>query len=74
MTSMTVGRDGALMLPAEVTNRYQLTPQTPIRIIEMRTGILLVPLTDVPMSDELALELQEWQSLSQEICAFFPYN
>jgi hypothetical protein len=35
----------------------------PVRLVETRTGILLVPLTDEPMSDELTRELEEWQAL-----------
>jgi len=74
MTSMTVGPDGGLTLPAEVQEHYRLTPETPIRIIETRSGILLVPLTDAPMDGELAQELTEWQSLAQETWAAFPYD
>lgn len=74
MTSMTVGWNGALTLPAEVQNRYGLTPETPIRIIETRSGILLVPLTDAPISVELAQELADWQSLGQQTWDAFPYD
>jgi bifunctional DNA-binding transcriptional regulator/antitoxin component of YhaV-PrlF toxin-antitoxin module len=74
MTSMTIGRGGEMTLPAEVQERYHLTPETAVRIIETRGGILLVPLTDGPSSEELAQELREWQSLGQEAWATFPYG
>lgn len=54
--------------------KYHLTPETSLRLIETRTGILLVPITDEPMSEELAGELAEWQSLSLESWDMFPYE
>lgn len=74
MTSMTVRRDGVMTLPREVQERYRLTPETPVRIIETRSGILLVPLTDAPMTEELTEELAEWQSLGGETWALFAYE
>jgi bifunctional DNA-binding transcriptional regulator/antitoxin component of YhaV-PrlF toxin-antitoxin module len=61
-------------LPESVRERYGLSPDTPVRVVETRTGILLVPLTDAPMSPELARELAEWQSLSTESWSAFPYE
>ncbi len=60
MTSLTVGRGGEIALPEAVRERYGLIPDAPVRVIETRTGILLVPLTDAQMSPELAWELAEW--------------
>ena len=74
MTSMTIGRSGEMTLPAEVQERYHLTPETPVRMIETRGGILLVPLTAGPPSDELAQELREWQALGQDAWEAFPYE
>lgn len=45
-----------------------------VRLIETRSGLLLVPLTDAPMSVELAQEVQEWQAMSQQTWAEFPYE
>jgi hypothetical protein len=52
---------------APLTNlraRHGIGDDTPIRVIETRNGILLVPLTNEPMSPALAQELAEWQSLA----------
>ena len=63
MTTTTIGRAGELTLPTDVQERCGLGPQTAVRLIETRGGILLVPMTDAPMSAELAAELEEWQGL-----------
>jgi hypothetical protein len=51
-----------------------MAPATPVRIIETRGGVLLVPLGDAPMSPELAEELAEWQALGAESWEMFPYE
>jgi bifunctional DNA-binding transcriptional regulator/antitoxin component of YhaV-PrlF toxin-antitoxin module len=66
LTSLTVGRGGEIALPESVRERYGLTPDTPVRVIETRPGIPIVPLTNAPMSPEMTQELAEWQSLSAE--------
>lgn len=73
MADVLVGIDGHIALPEIVRKKYHLTPETPIRLIETRSGILLVPITDEPMGDELAQELAEWQALSLECWDRFPY-
>ena len=75
MSSNLIVEDGGkISLPEEVREHYGLTPDTPIRIIETRGGILLVPLTNEPMSDTLARELDEWQSLGASSLEMFPYE
>jgi bifunctional DNA-binding transcriptional regulator/antitoxin component of YhaV-PrlF toxin-antitoxin module len=74
MTSLTVGQGGVIALPDGVRERYGLKADTPIRVVETRGGILLVPLTDAPMSSELAAELDEWQALSTQSWDLFPYE
>jgi bifunctional DNA-binding transcriptional regulator/antitoxin component of YhaV-PrlF toxin-antitoxin module len=74
MANLTVGRGGEIVLPDPVRDRYGLAPDTPVRIVETRSGILLVPLTDEPMSAELEQELEEWQSLSLQTWEMFPYE
>ena len=54
--------------------RYQLQPGVPIRMIKTHHGILLVPLTDTPMSRALAEELEKWQALGAESLTMFPYE
>ena len=75
MSSNLVIEDGGkISLPEEVCEHYGLTPDTPLRIIETRGGILLVPLTNEPMSEELARELDEWQTLSAASLEMLPYE
>jgi bifunctional DNA-binding transcriptional regulator/antitoxin component of YhaV-PrlF toxin-antitoxin module len=74
MVSLTVGKKGEISLPDTVRERYGMTPDTPVRVIETRRGVLLVPLTDEPMSPELAQELADWQALSAEVWEMFPYE
>ena len=74
MANVLIGIDGQIELPDTVREKYHLTPETSLRLIETRTGILLVPITDELMSEELAGELAEWQSLSLESWDMFPYE
>jgi bifunctional DNA-binding transcriptional regulator/antitoxin component of YhaV-PrlF toxin-antitoxin module len=64
MANITIGADGHVALPKEVGERYHLKPETPLRLIETRSGILLVPVIDEPMSDELRDELADLQALN----------
>jgi bifunctional DNA-binding transcriptional regulator/antitoxin component of YhaV-PrlF toxin-antitoxin module len=66
--------EGKITLPDDVRSRYGLSGHTPIRIIETRTGILLVPLSNEPMSQALASELEDWQALGQDSLSMFPYD
>jgi bifunctional DNA-binding transcriptional regulator/antitoxin component of YhaV-PrlF toxin-antitoxin module len=74
MTQLIVGHRGEVTLPDTVRERYGLSPDTPVRLVETRSGILLVPLTDAPMSAELAQELAEWQALSAQTWDLCPYE
>lgn len=74
MANLTVGREGEIALPDDLRERYDLKPDTPIRIVETKAGILLIPLTDAPMDAALAEELAEWQSLSLQVWDMFPYE
>jgi hypothetical protein len=64
MLSETIGPQGEIALPLQLRQRYGLNSETPVRTIETRSGILLVPLMDAPMDMELSKELADWQSLS----------
>jgi bifunctional DNA-binding transcriptional regulator/antitoxin component of YhaV-PrlF toxin-antitoxin module len=72
MTVLTIGHGGEVKLPEELRERYGLTPTTPVRVIETKSGILLVPETGTPMSPELSRELSEWQGLGAEAWSMFP--
>ena len=74
MTTMTIERNGRLALPPDLQERCGMLPETSVRVIETRNGLLLVPLTDAPMSAELAEELEEWQGLGQSAWAQFSYE
>jgi bifunctional DNA-binding transcriptional regulator/antitoxin component of YhaV-PrlF toxin-antitoxin module len=72
--SLLVEEGGKISLPEEVREHYGLETETPLRIIETRGGILLVPLGGGPMSEELAHELDEWQALGASGLESFPYE
>ncbi len=73
MSSLTMKPNGDIPLPQELRDRYGFSPATPIRIIETPSGVLLVPLTAAPMSDELKRELAEWQLLGAQSWEMFEY-
>ena len=58
--------NGRITLPKDVLGRYRLEDDTPLRMIETRNGILLIPLTDDPMTESLRAEIEEWQALGNE--------
>ena len=64
MSNLMMTKDGLISLPPEVREKHGFTAETPIRVVETRSGILLIPLTRAPMCEELAKELAEWQALS----------
>jgi bifunctional DNA-binding transcriptional regulator/antitoxin component of YhaV-PrlF toxin-antitoxin module len=74
MTRVAVGPQGEIALPDEVRERYGFDANTPVRIVETRSGVLLVPLNKEPMAPELQRELAEWQSLSSTVIDTFEYR
>jgi bifunctional DNA-binding transcriptional regulator/antitoxin component of YhaV-PrlF toxin-antitoxin module len=72
--NLIIEDDGKLTLPEAIRDRYGLGRDTTVRLIETRHGILLVPLTDEPMSEALNTELEEWQTLGAESLEMFPYE
>jgi len=72
MSQKLIIENGKITLPADVLDRYQLDEETPLRIIETRNGILLVPLTDEPMTADLRDELEAWQELGAESFGMIP--
>lgn len=74
MTCLTSGPHGEIALPANLRARHGIGDDTPIRVIETRNGILLVPLTNEPMLPALAQELAEWQSLASSPWEMFDYQ
>jgi antitoxin YefM len=72
--NLIVEDGGKITLPATVRDRYGLAQDTPVRMIQTRNGILLIPLTDEPMSEALSSELAEWQSVGAESFEMFPYE
>jgi len=74
MATLTVGPGGELTLPADILARHGWKPDRNVRLIETRSGLLLVPLGDDPMNRELAEELLGWQELAAEAWSTFPYE
>lgn len=74
MTQLTMTSDRTISLPPDVCAKHGFTTGTPIRIIETRNGILLIPLTKEPMSEDLARELADWQALSGSTWQMFRYE
>ena len=60
LETLTIEDDGKVALPDAVQTRYGFKPNTSVRLIETKSGVLLVPLTDTPISSEL----EELQALS----------
>ncbi len=60
---LTIEENGKLTLPEDIIERYQFKKEMQFRIIETQKGVLLIPLTDEPMNDELKTELEEWQTI-----------
>ena len=74
MSQNLVIENGKITLLKDVLGRYRLEDDTPLRMIETRNGILLIPLTDEPMSESLRAEIDEWQALGAESFELFPYE
>ena len=74
MTMLTIGQGGEVRLPDDVRERYGLTTQTPLRLVETPGGIFLVPQTGAPLNEQLVRELEEWQALGAEAWDMFPYE
>jgi hypothetical protein len=74
MSSVMMTNDRKIALPPELCEKHGFTPDTPIRIIETRNGVMLIPLTQAPMTKELAQELEDWQALSASTWEMFPYE
>ncbi len=72
--NLIVEDGGKITLPNAVRDRYGLAQDTPVRMIETRNGILLVPLTREPMNAELLAELEEWQRLGAASFEMFSYE
>jgi bifunctional DNA-binding transcriptional regulator/antitoxin component of YhaV-PrlF toxin-antitoxin module len=70
---LTVKESGDLTLPADIIERYQIEKEMQFRVIETQKGVLLIPLTDEPMSEDLAAEIEEWQEIGAEGWDMFEY-
>jgi len=74
MKDLTIRRHGEISLPQDLRTRYRLESDTPVRVIETATSVILVPLTEAPMSEELRRDLEEWQSLAAQSWNDFSYD
>lgn len=71
---LTIEENGKFTLPDEIVERYQFKKQTQFRIIPTQKGVLLIPLTDAPVSDELNAELEEWQTIGASSWETFDFE
>jgi bifunctional DNA-binding transcriptional regulator/antitoxin component of YhaV-PrlF toxin-antitoxin module len=71
---LTIKENGKFTLPDEIVERYQFKKETQFRIIETQKGVLLIPLTDAPMNDELKSELEEWQTIGENAWEMFGFE
>ena len=71
---LTIEETGKFTLPDDIVERYQFKRETQFRIIETQKGILLVPMTSEPMSDELKNELEEWQAFGADAWEMFGFE
>lgn len=69
-----VGPNGEIALPASVRERFGLRPDSHVRVLETRVGILLVPLADARLQPRLAQELGAWQHLGASAWDLFGYD
>ncbi len=58
---LTIEENGKFTLPDEIVERYQFKTATQFRIIPTQKGVLLIPLSNEPMNEELKSEIEEWQ-------------
>ena len=71
---LTIKENGKFTLPDEIVERYQFKRETQFRIIETQKGVLLVPMTNEPMNDELKSELEEWQAIGENAWEMFDFE
>ncbi len=71
---LTIEENGKLTLPEDITERYQFKKETRFRIVETQKGILLIPLSDAPMNDELKAELEQWQAIGANGWEMFDFE
>jgi len=64
--NVVIEDDRKITLPNKVVDHYGLQANMPLRVIEARAGILLIPLTDGSMTESLCAEIEEWQALGSE--------
>ena len=74
MSPISLGHQGEIVLPDEIRERYGFKPDGPIRMIETKTGVLIIPLTNEPMSESLVAELSEWQGAGESSWNLFAFE
>ncbi len=71
---LTIEETGKLTLPEKIVERYQFKKETQFRVIETEKGVLIIPLTDESMNDDLRNELAEWQAIGVEGWEMFDFE
>ena len=71
MDILTVGPTGEIELPNTERGATGITPATPVRIVETRNGILLIPMGRASQSGA-GRRLAQWQALTRRLGRCFP--
>ena len=74
MSQISLGHQGEIVLPDTVRQRYGFKPNDSVRMIETKMGVLIIPITDEPMSESLAAELADWQELGESSRDLFAFE
>lgn len=65
---------GDIPLPSEMRDRHGFLPGAPIRVVETRSGVLLISAASRELDPEFAAELEAWQVLAATSLSAFTYE
>ncbi len=74
MTAVLLETNGTVRLPKESIKRYGFEQKMSIRLIETKEGVLLVPITNQSLSEELSREIAEWHEAGSETWEDFSFE
>ena len=74
MSGLVVGQSGEIRLPDEVRSRHGFTSGAMLRVVETKSGVFLARETGDLPAEQLAQEMEEWQTLSLDTWKLFPYE
>ena len=65
--NVTIGSHGEIRLPEDVARRYGTRAAREVRLLQTRSGILIVPLVEDQPSAELQSEIEMWQQAGEDV-------